>query len=679
VRATTVAPPRPTSKKEESRISELESELAETRDYLQSIQEQHEAANEELQASNEEVQSANEELQSINEELETSKEELESANEELTTVNEEMANRNTELNRLNSDLVNIQTSAHLAIVLLGRDLAIRRFSAQAEKQFNLLATDVGRPFSQVRHNLVFEVGRAVPSAPRTASDVQRRGEGDGCRTTAPYQAPDLESFIAEVIASVREREWEVQDKDGRGYSLRVRPYFTLDNKVDGAVLVLVDINDLKRNEQAVAAARDYAEAIIQTARDPLLILNADLRVHTANQAFYSTFKVSPAESEGCLIYELGNRQWDIPKLRQLLEDILPRNCLFNNFEVRHEFESIGQRTMLLNARRLDDTGGQPARILLGIQDVTEVFRYQAAARENVERFRLLFERSPLPKWVIELETLRFLDVNEAAVEHYGYSREEFLRMTVLDVRTPEASKELQIALARPPHRLPERATTQHRKKNGEVIDVEVRAAEITLAGKRLWLASINDITERKQATEALKSLNDQLASELAATQRLQETSTQLIHEGNTEALYQQILDAAMSVMHSDMASIQMLDEGQDGLRMLAWRGFDPAFGQIFELNRRDTKTSCSAAREAGRRVIVSDVERCDFIVGTTALEDHRKTGIRAVQSTPLFSRGGRMLGMISTHWRNPHQPSERHLRLLDILARYCQVGEIRAD
>ncbi len=158
----------PYRKKEESRrIAELEAELAETRDYLQSIQEQHEAANEELQASNEEVQSANEELQSINEELETSKEELESANEELTTVNEEMANRNTELNRLNSDLVNIQTSAHLAIVLLGRDLTIRRFSAQAEKQFNLLATDMGRPFSHVRHNLVFEErrGEALPHPP----------------------------------------------------------------------------------------------------------------------------------------------------------------------------------------------------------------------------------------------------------------------------------------------------------------------------------------------------------------------------------------------------------------------------------------------------------------------------------------------------------------------------------
>ena len=215
---------RTVSAREESRRSaELERELAEMRDYLQSVLEQHDAANEELQASNEEVQSANEELQSINEELETSKEELESANEELTTVNEEMAGRNTELNRLNGDLVNLQSSTKLAILLLGRDLAIRRFSAQAERQFNLLATDIGRPLSRVRHSL---------------------------------DMTDLDDIVEDVITNVRESEHEVRDKDGHWYSLRVRPYLTLDNKVDGAVLVLVDINALKRTERLIAESRE---------------------------------------------------------------------------------------------------------------------------------------------------------------------------------------------------------------------------------------------------------------------------------------------------------------------------------------------------------------------------------------------------------------------------------------
>jgi two-component system CheB/CheR fusion protein len=182
-------------------IAELKSELAETREYLQAIQEEHEAATEELQASNEEVQSANEELQSINEELETSKEELESTNEELITVNEEMQSRNQELNRLNSDLNNLHDSVNMSIVVLGRDLTIRRFTPKAEKELDLLATDIGRPINRIKTDLDF---------------------------------PALEETIAEVIKTISTREKEVRSKEGRTYSLRVRPYVTIDNKIDGS-------------------------------------------------------------------------------------------------------------------------------------------------------------------------------------------------------------------------------------------------------------------------------------------------------------------------------------------------------------------------------------------------------------------------------------------------------------
>jgi two-component system CheB/CheR fusion protein len=331
------------------RVAELEVELAETRDYVQSIQEQHEAVNEELQASNEEVQSANEELQSINEELETSKEELESANEELTTLNEEMANRNTELQRLNGDLVNIQTSAQQAIVLLGRNLTIRRFSAQAEKQFHLLAADVGRPFVTVRHTL---------------------------------DLPDLEAFIAGVVETVHAEAREVRDKDGRWYSLRVHPYMTVDNKVDGAVLVLVDIDTLKRSEQAIAGAREYAENIIETVREPLLVLDAELRVERANRAFYKTFGVTAGETVGRHIYELGNHQWDIVDLRTVLDEMLTGDTAIEDYMVTHDFEQLGPRSMLLNARRLSNPENRAERILLAIEDVTERVNAENAVRQN---------------------------------------------------------------------------------------------------------------------------------------------------------------------------------------------------------------------------------------------------------------------------------------------------------
>lgn len=373
-----------------SQISQLESELAETRDYLQSIQEQYEATNEELQASNEEIQSANEEMQSVIEELETSKEELESTNEELMTVNEEMTHRNAELDRVNSDLINLQSSTKLPIVLLGRDLTIRRFSAQAEKQFNLLATDVGRSISSVRHEI----------------DV-----------------PDLEDFISKVISDVREREREVQDKKGRWFSLRVRPYLTLDNKVDGAVMVIIDIEDLKRTQRETIQSREYAENIVRTVHDPLLVLDSQLRVEKANEGFYKTFEVSRAKSEGHLIYELGNGQWNIPELRELLEDILPGRSFFNDFEVTHIFEKIGQRTMLLNARKLREDELMPGRILLGIRDITERKLLDGAIRSLMEFNEAVMVNMGEGLYTVDVEGL-VTSMNAAAEKLFGWSFEE---------------------------------------------------------------------------------------------------------------------------------------------------------------------------------------------------------------------------------------------------------------
>jgi PAS domain S-box-containing protein len=174
---------------------------------------------------------------------------------------------------------------------------------------------------------------------------------------------------------------------------------------------------------------------------------------------------------------------------------------------------------------------------------------------------------------------------------------------------------------------------------------------------------------RDAAVRALRASEALLEQELADSRLLQSVGAKIIEQEEAEDIYEEVLDAAVRIMRSDMASMQVVDEKEDALRLLAFRGFDPEFGQIFRLNRRDTRTSCSFARKLGRRVIVSDVETCDFIVGTAALADHRRSGIRAVQSTPLVSRGGKLIGMISTYWRHAHQPAERNLRMLDILAR----------
>lgn len=183
----------------------------------------------------------------------------------------------------------------------------------------------------------------------------------------------------------------------------------------------------------------------------------------------------------------------------------------------------------------------------------------------------------------------------------------------------------------------------------------------------------HELTEQAEKAEAaLRESEERLELELAATQSLQETSTQLLGEDEIGALYEKILDAAVAIMRSEYASIQILypERGPGGeLRLLSHRGFDPQSVRFWEWVGPTSETSCGAALRTGQRIIVSDVETCDFMAGSEDRAVFLQAGIHAAQSTPLVSRTGKLLGMISTHWRQPHQPSERDLRLMDVLAR----------
>ncbi len=316
----------------------LEKELQSTKEHLQIVVEEMETSQEELKSANEELQSTNEELQSTNEEVITSKEELQSLNEELTTLNSELQSKNDDLIRANNDMANILNSTDTPTIFVDNDLKIKRFTPQATKIISLIQGDTGRPITDISGNLQYE---------------------------------GLADDIKQVISNLVSRSVEIRMKDGTWYRMIIVPYRTAEKIIDGVVITFVDITELKRLTLSLKERTEISEGIIQTIREPLIILNDKLAIVSANPSFYRKFAVSPDDTEGRFIYSLGKGQLDIPELRKLLENILPKNTKIEDFLVESDFPGIGQRKMLLNARRIVLEDMQEQLILLAMEDVTD--------------------------------------------------------------------------------------------------------------------------------------------------------------------------------------------------------------------------------------------------------------------------------------------------------------------
>ena len=323
----------------EARIAELELKLLSKEEYLQSTMEEMETANEELKSANEEMQSVNEELQSTNEELETSKEELQSVNEELATVNAELQMKVADLSRANNDMNNLLAGTGVATLFVDHGLRITRFTPAATRLIKLIQTDLGRPVGDIVSNLV--------GYDRLVEDVQV------------------------VLKTLIPIELEVETRSGTWYLMRLGPYRTLENVIEGAVITFVDITARKRMEDALRQARAYSDGIVDTLREALVVLDGDLRVVSANRAYYRHFRTSQAQTQGRPFRDLGDGQWGLPRLSNLLEEVWSKGLSFDDFEVSHAFPLIGTRTMMLNARRLDPGPGTEGAILIAMEDVTD--------------------------------------------------------------------------------------------------------------------------------------------------------------------------------------------------------------------------------------------------------------------------------------------------------------------
>jgi two-component system, chemotaxis family, CheB/CheR fusion protein len=331
---------------------QLAQELHATREALEITIVELQESNTELTAANEDLRSINEELQSANEELQTSKEEIQSINEEVQTVNAELNRKIEELDRASGDLQNLFASTQIPAIFLYVDGRIARFTPAATEVFRLIASDIGRPITDI---------------------------------AARFHDGDLAVLVREVLRTLAPHEAQVcRPESDTWWIMHIRPYRTLANTIDGVVLTFSDITNLKHAEAererllaAVQHARRFAERIVETVRHPLLILDANLCVQSANRAFYQAFQVTPAETERASFYALGRGQWASPALRAWLDATLTAHTTREDFALTQTFPQIGRKQLLLHARQIAQPLDRAPAILLAIEDITE--RMQAAA------------------------------------------------------------------------------------------------------------------------------------------------------------------------------------------------------------------------------------------------------------------------------------------------------------
>jgi two-component system CheB/CheR fusion protein len=371
----------------------LEKELAEAKHNLGVAYERIESSNENMQSFNEELLSANEELQSANEELQ-------SVNEELQTINKEHQVTNAELTESNDDLNNYFRSNINGQLFVDRDLLLKKYSPGAVKHINIRESDIGRPLSNITTNIKLET---------------------------------LIEDIKKVMANDESITREAESSDGRIYQVMTMPYIRKNSKeTDGAVISFYEITELKKlladldiinkklinsndeistvnhellekNEQ-LDNSRRYTEEIFNTIHDPVVILDKDLKVIRATEGFYHMFKVSEKQTEGAFLYDLGNKQWDIPVLRSQLENILSDKVTFKAFETDQVFKGIGRRIMRLTAREFN-THTDGKLIIMAIQDLTDKRKVEVGLAEaewllaeSKERLHFAIESAGIGAW-----------------------------------------------------------------------------------------------------------------------------------------------------------------------------------------------------------------------------------------------------------------------------------------
>jgi len=395
---------------------------------------------------------------------------------------------------VNADLGDIFDTIDLSIVVVGRDFTVTRFNVGAAALLGLTPSDIGRS------------PRDIPLL------------------TAVI---DLEKLCAQVIADRSPFRREVRDGD-RWFLLRIAPYTRSDGQIGGTVLTFTNVTAFRASLEQAIYEREYTKAILNTVIDPLVVLDADLRVQTANRAFYAMFQLSREETQNIPLYDLVNYEWNTPRLWSLLKEIISDNSEFQTLEAEHTFPVIGRRTLLLNARRLSREGNVGHMILLAFQDITER-SVAEEARATLATLAAIVESSD--DAIISKDLTGVIaSWNNGAQRLFGYTAEETVGRPITMLIPPERlDEETKILEQLKRGERIDHFETVRMRKDGSRLDISLTISPVKDTDGRIVGASkvARDISERKRAEKALREYAEELKD---ADRRKDEFLAILAHE-----------------------------------------------------------------------------------------------------------------------------------------------------
>ena len=467
-----------------------------------------------MKAANEEILSSNEELQSTNEELETAKEELQSSNEELVTLNDELQHRNAELNVLTHDLSNLLVGVDVPVLVLDGDLRVRRFTPTAGALMNLIAGDVGRPFSNIASTL----------------DVT-----------------DWNVLLHEVTEHGRVVEREVADRAGHRFSMRIRPYKTDGNKIEGVLLVLLDTDLIYRARDEARRSRDYAEAIVDTIHEALAVVDSGLRIKSVNRRFCELFGVTAEEVEGQPFSGRDQGSLNAPRLHAQLERVVAKGGDLKEFEVDQVFPRIGRRRLTINASTVAGTGNT----LIAIEDATIRKLAEEESERSESTIRALLDSSSQSVITVD-ERGRVAMVNVRAEKMFGRGRSELVGQPVSILISDQA----QAAFA--DHHRAHLAevlkrqggidlSLEGRRSDGTFFPADVSLSVIQTGSGKFIVAFVSDVTQRMQLERTAQTHASQVQALAARLLSVQEEERRRVSRELHDQICQQLASLAIDI------------------------------------------------------------------------------------------------------------------------------------